>query len=135
MLSFLETPIPSHRARLREAKFMATKRNGADAGAGNGSESVRSTSAFLTAPAAASFLASQKMALEATRFWAKRMRAYADQLDVIAGCADPMQLVSAQARFVQRMQEDYAEEGRAVASMVMPNPESAEAARAGETAH
>ncbi len=30
-------------------------------------------------PAASSFLASQRIALEAARFWARRMRAYADQ--------------------------------------------------------
>jgi hypothetical protein len=108
---------------------MTTKRNGAQ----GASEPISAASALLAAPAAASLLASQKLALEAARFWAKRMRAYADQLDVLAGCRDPMQLASAQARFVQRMQEDYAEERRAVAELVTPRTE--EEARGSEAQH
>jgi Phasin protein len=120
---------------------MTTKRNGNGngagngEGAGNGADPVRALGAYLASPGAAGLLASQKIALEATRFWARRMRAYADQLDVLARCTEPMQVVSAGASFVQRMQEDYAEEGRAVAELIKAAPADAEAASRAETAH
>jgi len=88
---------------------MAAKRNGAHAPE-TGSESIFTMASMLQGPAAASFAASQRLALEATRFWARRMRAYADQMETLMSCASPDQFVAAQARFIGRLQEDYSTE-------------------------
>lgn len=79
-------------------------------GNGSGHESLELMANFLQSPAANGFVVSQKLALEATRFWARRMRAYADQMEALTKCADAGQLMEAQRHFIERMQEDYAKE-------------------------
>jgi len=68
------------------------------------------------------FLLSQRMALEATRFWARRLHAYADQFEVLAGCKSPNDLAQAQARFLEQMREDYAAETQAMSAVLRPEP-------------
>lgn len=87
---------------------------------GNGADSP--LTAFLTAPG---FLLSQKLALEAARFSAQRMRAYADQLEALARCQNPGDLIEAQQKFLARLQEDYAGEAEAMQQLI-----AAEAKRA-----
>jgi hypothetical protein len=70
------------------------------------------------APAANSFLISQRFALEAARFWARRMRAYADQMETLAGCASPNDLATAQTKFLERLREDYATETEAMSALL-----------------
>lgn len=104
---------------------MNAMRNGAHT---NPSEAVSSVVALMQAPAANSFIVSQKLALEATRFWARRMRAYLDQVELLAGCSSANQLVAAQAQFVERLQEDYVAESTALTEIwCQPNGESSEA--------
>lgn len=81
-------------------------------------------------PAANSFLLSQRMALEAARFWARRLHAYADQMETLARCATPADLAAAQTRFLERMRDDYAEESEAVGALLS----DAAPAAIGETA-
>ncbi|MGE3143054.1 MAG: hypothetical protein AB7L65_07005 [Hyphomonadaceae bacterium] len=71
-------------------------------------ETAREVAAFIQSPA--SFQLSQKMALEAARFWARRMRAYADQMDALANCDTSEKFVAAQQTFLERMRADYSEE-------------------------
>ena len=78
---------------------MTAKRNGA-----------RSTPDLLATLNATSFAASQRLALEAARFWARRMHAYADQMETLCKCTSPDELMKAQRGFIDRMQQDYAEE-------------------------
>jgi hypothetical protein len=77
---------------------------------GNGFEGAEAFASLLQSPATNGFMVSQKLALEATRFWARRMRAYADQMEVLTKCADAGQMLEAQRNFIERMQEDYAKE-------------------------
>lgn len=77
---------------------------------GNGHEGVEAFTNLLQSPAANGFLFSQKLAVEATKFWARRMRAYADQMETLTKCSDPSQMVEAQRNFIERMQEDYTKE-------------------------
>src|SRR5204862_595110 len=88
----------------------AAKRNGAHAPE-NGSESISAIASIMQGPAANSFAVSQGLALEAARFWARRMHAYADQMETLASCASPDQFAAAQAKFIGRLQEDYVTEG------------------------
>lgn len=74
------------------------------------------------------FLLSQRVALEAARFWARRMRAYADQMEVLASCKSPEDLVGAQSQFFDRLREDYANESEAVQSLMKPAIKAAEKA-------
>ena len=63
---------------------------------GNGSpESVSSLVEIMQAPAANTFLVSQRFALEAAKFWARRMRAYADQMEDLASCRSPDDIAGA----------------------------------------
>ena len=71
-------------------------------------------------PAANSFLVSQRFALEAARFWARRMRAYADQMETLAGCTSPDDVANAQTRFIERMRDDYAAESQAIGALLSP---------------
>lgn len=90
---------------------MTAKQNGAQSAETN---PMFSMAAMMAAPAANSVAVSQKLALETARFWARRMRAYADQMEMLAGCSNPNQLVAAQAQFIARMQEDFAAESAAM---------------------
>lgn len=72
----------------------------------------------LQAPAANSFLVSQRFALEAARFWARRMHAYADQMEALAACATPDDMANAQKRFIDRMRDDYAAESAEVQKLL-----------------
>lgn len=85
------------------------------------SDDANATSPFaemFQAPTAQSFLVSQRFALEAARFWARRMRAYADQMETLAGCATPSDLATAQTRFLERLREDYAAESEALSALL-----------------
>lgn len=73
----------------------------------NGARQTSDIHASLTAP---SFAASQRIALEAARFWARRMHAYADQMEALCKCTSADDLMQAQRGFIDRMQQDYAEE-------------------------
>lgn len=84
------------------------------------SETVTSLVAMLQGPAANTFVASQRLALEAARFWARRMHAYADQMEALAACATPDDLAQAQTRFIERMRDDYAEESKALGALLTP---------------
>lgn len=101
---------------------MTTKRAGAN-GAAN---TVAAVTSFLQSPAANGFAVSQKLALESTRLWAKRMRAYADHFEALANCQDANQMLAAQASFVERMQQDYVAEGEIVRELIA-KPERGEA--------
>lgn len=97
---------------------MNAMRNGAE----SASETVSSIAAMMQVPAANGIAVGQKIALEATRFWARRVRAYVDQMELLAGCVNANQIVAAQAQFIERMQEEYAEESQAVAELLhLPN--------------
>lgn len=76
--------------------------------------------AMMQGPAADSFLLSQRMALEAARFWARRLHAYADQMETLAHCSTADELAVAQTRFLERMRDDYAEESRAIGALITP---------------
>jgi hypothetical protein len=84
----------------------------------NGHQGIEAMANFLQSPAANGFLVSQKIALEATRFWARRMRAYADQMEALTKCADASQVMDAQRSFIERMQEDYAKESSHFAELL-----------------
>lgn len=90
----------------------------------NGPRSNRETpspmAALMQGPAADSFLLSQRMALEAARFWARRLHAYADQMETLARCSTADEVASAQTRFLERMRDDYAEESRAIGALITP---------------
>ncbi|NWG55076.1 MAG: hypothetical protein HXY28_15300 [Hydrogenophilaceae bacterium] len=86
------------------------------------------------------FLLSQKIALEAARFWARRMRAYADQMEEFARCSSVEDFAGAQQRFVERMRRDYAAETDAFAALLGDAAEqqakaAADAANGGERPH
>lgn len=84
------------------------------------SKTIASFADLIQAPTAQSLIMSQRIALEATRFWARRMRAYADQMETLAGCASPDDLASAQTRFIERMRDDYAAESEAISALLTP---------------
>lgn len=77
------------------------------------SDAIATFADLLQAPTANSFLASQRFALEAAKFWARRMRAYADQMEEFANCRSADDLAGVQTHFLQRMREDYAAESEA----------------------
>lgn len=102
---------------------------------GNGSpESVSSLVDIIQTPAANTFLVSQRFAFEAAKFWARRMRAYADQMEELASCRSPDEVAGAQTRFLERLREDYAVEsealGQLLSSAAGPNRESGRSADA-----
>lgn len=86
---------------------MTAKRNGA-----------RQTPDLLAPLNTNSFLASQRIALEAARFWARRMHAYADQMETLCKCTTADDLINAQRGFIDRMQQDYAEESAAFTQLM-----------------
>ena len=89
--------------------------------ASNGAHSAENTmssmAAMMQAPAVNGFAVSQRLAMEAARFWAQRMRAYADQAELLARCTDANQIIAAQAQFIERMQADFAAETEAVSQI------------------
>ena len=91
-------------------------------GANGASKSISEAVSAFQAPAANSFLLSQKLALEAARFWARRAHAYAEQMQTLAACREPEQFVGAQTRFFERLREDYASEGEVIANLLTPTP-------------
>jgi len=88
----------------------------------NGAHATPDTTPFMFAvmpnPALHSVVASQRVALEAARFWARRMHAYADQMEMLARCASPKDFARVQTDFIERMRDDYAEETKAVQSLL-----------------
>ena len=81
--------------------------------------------AFLSLPG---LQISQRVALEAARFSARRMRAFADQMEALASCDSPTEFFAVQSQFLQRMQKDYTAEREAVANIVSSAQEEAERA-------
>src|SRR5262245_41680777 len=61
---------------------------------------------------------SQRIALEAAKFSARRMRAYADQMEALVDCGTPAAFIAAQTRFFEQMQQDYAAERETVAALM-----------------
>jgi hypothetical protein len=96
---------------------MPAKRNN---GAAHAPDPVSPFVAMMQTPTANSFLMSQRFALEAAKFWARRMRAYADQMEMLAGCSSAEDVASAQTRFLERMRDDYAEESQAISALLTP---------------
>jgi len=98
---------------------MTRKRtNGADPAA----EAISAMFNPMQAPPA--FAVSQRLAMESARFWARRMHAYANQMEALAGCTSVDQLAEAQSRFIDRMREDYAAETKALSAILaMPSTE------------
>lgn len=94
----------------------------ADVDVERANESASAASALLgmlQSPATNGFALSQQLALEGARFWARRMRAYADQMEALARCTSPNQLAAAHSQFLERMQDDYAQETAAVSEIVI----------------
>ena len=89
-------------------------------GANEASDTVTSLVALMQGPAASSLVASQRLALEAARFWARRMHAYADQMEALAACATADEVAAAQTRFIERMREDYVAESEALGALLAP---------------
>lgn len=81
---------------------------------------------FTPLAAVQNFRLSQRVALEAARFWAKRVHAYAEQLESLAKCAEPTEIVAVQAKFITRMQEDYASERETLTSLWRDEPHAGE---------
>lgn len=102
---------------------MASKRQHRD-----GADAAQAIASYLQTPAANGFLMSQKLAMEATRFWARRMRAYADQMEEFARCSNPDEYASAQKRFLDRMQEEYARETTAFSDIFIAAKDDAQRA-------
>jgi hypothetical protein len=104
---------------------MANRRSN---GGNSSPESVSSLVDIMQTPAANTFLVSQRLALEAAKFWARRMRAYADQMEELAGCRSADDVAGAQTRFLERLREDYAAESEAIGELLSsatpPNGES-----------
>jgi hypothetical protein len=94
----------------------AKRRNGAQ----ETSDTITSLVAMMQGPAANSFAVTQRLALEAARFWARRMHAYADQMEALASCTTADEMASAQTRFIERMRDDYAAESKAIGALVAP---------------
>ena len=92
---------------------MSAKQNGAR----SAESPMSSMAAMMQAPSANGFVVSQRLAQEATRFWAQRMRAYADQVEVLAHCTDANQIIAAQAQFIERMQAEFAAETEALSQI------------------
>jgi hypothetical protein len=77
---------------------------------------------MLQSPAANTFVASQRLALEAARFWARRLHAYADQMEALAACTSADDVAAVQTRFIDRMREDYVAESEAIGALMTPPP-------------
>ncbi len=64
------------------------------------------------------FAVTQKMALETARFSARRMRAYADQMEALSKCDTPQDVIAAQTSFFTQMQSDYLAEGEVLRGLI-----------------
>jgi hypothetical protein len=84
------------------------------------SKTISTFADLIQTPTANSLIMSQRLALEAARFWARRMRAYADQMETLVGCRSPDDLASAQTKFIERMRDDYAQESEAITALLTP---------------
>lgn len=102
----------------------ASRTNGDNGAVDNGLAS--SMLAFTPLAAVQNFRLSQRVALEAARFWARRVHAYAEQMENLAQCAEPTDVVAVQAKFITRMQEDYASERETLTSLWRDEPHSGE---------
>lgn len=100
---------------------MTTKRRD---GAAEASDTVTSLVAMLQGPAANSLVVSQRFAIEAARFWARRMHAYADQMEALVACASADDVAAAQTRFIERMREDYVAESETLGALLTPPPQT-----------
>lgn len=99
---------------------MSNKKNGA-----NGDEEAADMLTVFQKPALSSLAISQKLVTETTKFWTRRMQAYAEQMAVLAQCKRPDQLMVAQAQFIERMKEDYVAEQEKIAGIfTAPPPEN-----------
>src|SRR5262245_14582693 len=78
---------------------------------------VRTFASYLECPATNGWLVSQKLALQTTRFWARRLHAYADQMEEMSRCSSPDEFMTAQRHFLERMRADYADETSAFADL------------------
>lgn len=58
-----------------------------------------------------------QLATESTRFWARRLHAYADWMTTMAQCTTPAEVMQAQSQFIARTQEDYAAESAALTKL------------------
>jgi hypothetical protein len=96
---------------------MTSKRSN---GAREAPDTVLGIFTALQTPAANSFVVSQRIALESAKFWARRMRAYADQMETLATCTSPDEIAGAQTRFIERMRDDYASESQAIGALLTP---------------
>jgi hypothetical protein len=94
---------------------MTSKRSSGVNGAG---ETVTSLVGIMQTPAANTFVVSQRLAFEAAKFWARRMRAYADQMEELANCRSADDVAGAQTRFLDRMRDDYAAESEAFGQLL-----------------
>jgi hypothetical protein len=101
-------------------------------GAREASDSVSSIFAAMQMPTANSLVMSQRIALESARFWARRMHAYADQMEALVSCRSPDDLATVQTQFLERMRDDYAAESQAIGAML--TPERGKARRDGSAA-
>lgn len=79
--------------------------------------------ALMPNPALQSFAASQRVVLEAARFWARRMHAYADQMETLAHCATPDEFAQAQTQFIHRLRDDYRAESKTLSALIAPERE------------
>jgi hypothetical protein len=84
---------------------------------------------IMQAPTANSLIMSQRFALEAARFWARRMHAYADQMETLANCTSTGDVATAQTQFLERMREDWAAESEAFGALMTPAEAPAPARR------
>ena len=91
-------------------KSSTTDNTSGNAAFSNGS-GLPDISAFMTAPG---LVLGQRLALHTARFWAKRMRACASQIEWFATCDNPVSLMDVQMKFIKQMQDDYAAESEAV---------------------
>lgn len=111
----------------------ARRRGSTDVDVERANETATTASALLSmlqSPATNGFALSQQLALETARFWARRMRAYADQMEALVRCTSPNQIAAAHSQFMERMQDDYAQETAAVSEIViMPKAERPNAGR------
>ncbi len=92
-------------------------KNGAETNGNGAMADAGELLAALGAPTLNAVAVSQKLALETTKFWTRRLHAYADQMAILVQCTRPDQLVVAQAQFIERMQEDYVAEREAMAGI------------------
>ncbi|MBI1339424.1 hypothetical protein GC169_04330 [bacterium] len=69
-----------------------------------------------------SALVTQRAIGEIWAFWAKRLRAYADYADAIAGAHGIADLAEAQSEFVSRTQAEWAEESQHIAEIAREAP-------------